>query len=74
MDGMLTVHEGVILIAVLVGMRQRNLNIFALNMNDGIERIDGHVLREQIEKTVLGNKFLAVIDERQTRVEISVVT
>ena len=71
---MLTVDEGVILIAVLVGMGECYLDIFPFQMNDRIERIDRHILRQQIQQTVLRNEFLAVIDERQTGVEVGIVT
>ena len=74
LDGMLTVDERVILVAVLVGVGEGNLDVFALDMNDRVERTDGHVLRQQVQQTVLGDKFLTVIDEREPGVEVSVVT
>ena len=73
LDGVLTIDERVILIAVLVGVRQGNLDVFAHDMNDRVERRDGHILRQEVEQTVLGGIFLAVIDERQTGVEVRVV-
>ena len=45
LDGMLTVDEGEILITVLVRMRQCDLDIFAFDMNDRIQRINRHIFR-----------------------------
>ena len=73
LDGMLAVDEGVILIAVLVGMGEGNLDIFALDMDDRIKGRDRHILRQQIQQTVLGDEFLAVIDKRQAGIEVRIV-
>ena len=63
LDCMLTIDERVVFIAVLISMGQRDLNIFAYDVNDRIERIDGHILRQQVEQTVLAHEAFAIIDE-----------
>ena len=73
LDRVLTVDEGEILIAVLVGVGQRDLYIFAFEVNNRVERIDRHVLRQEVQETVLGGVFLAVIDQRQAGIEVCVV-
>ena len=50
--GMLTVYKAVILFSILVGMGKSYLNIFAFNMNDGIKRVYGHIVNEQILQSV----------------------
>ena len=70
---MLAVDERVVLVAVLVRVRQGYLYIFSYDMNDRVERRDGHVLRQQVQQTVLGDKLLIVINECQSGVEIGVV-
>ena len=42
-------------------------------MNNRIQRSLRHILRQQVEQTVLGNKFLSVIDECQTGIQVRVV-
>ena len=74
LDRVLTVDEGVVLVAVLVGMGQRYLDIFAFEVDDRVERRDRHVLRQEVQETILGGIFLTVIDERQARIEVRVVT
>ena len=49
LDGVLAVDEGEILLVRLVGMGQRDLDIFAFDMDDGVERIDRHILRQQVQ-------------------------
>ena len=44
--GVLAVDEREIFVVILVGMRQGYLNILALEVNNRIERIDGHILRQ----------------------------
>ena len=73
LDGMLAIDERVILIAILVSMGKCNLNIIALEVNNRIEGLNGHILREQVKQTIAGNEFLAVIRERETCIEVSVV-
>ena len=74
LDRVLTVDEREILIAVLVGVGQRNLYIFAFEVNNRVERIDRHVLRQEVQETVLGGVFFAVIDQRKAGIEVCVVT
>ena len=44
LGGMLTVHERVILLAILIGMGESNLDILAFEMDDGIDALGGHVI------------------------------
>ena len=55
-------------------MGQCNLDILAFEMDDRVERTNGHIFRQQVQQAVLGNEFFAVINQRQTRIEIGVVT
>ena len=42
--GMLSIDERIVLLAILVSMSEGNLNILALQVNDGIEWIVGHTV------------------------------
>ena len=74
LDGVLAVDEGVVLVAVLVGVGQRNLDIFAFEVDDRVERRDRHILRQEVQETILRGIFLAVINECQAGIEVRVVT
>ena len=68
--GVLTVDEGEILFARLIGMRQRNLYILTGEMYDGVQRLGCHVLPEQVEQTVATDKAFAVVAQGETGVQI----
>ena len=73
LNSMLAVHKREILIAVLVRVCQSYLDVFTFQMNNWIKRTDGHILRQQVEQTVLRHKFLAVIHQRQAGIQIRIV-
>ena len=50
--GVLSVYEGMIFLAVLVGMREGNLDVLTLHVYDGIERFGGHRVCEQVGESV----------------------
>ena len=49
LNSVLTIDEGVILLARLIGMSERNLYILALEVNDRIEWLHGHIVGEQVK-------------------------
>ena len=73
LDGILAVDEGVVFVAGLVGVGECYFDVFAGDMDDGIERFGGHSLGEQVVEAVLGDEFLAVIYEREAGVQVRVV-
>ena len=52
LSGMLTIHERMVLLTILVGMRKGNLNVLALDMNDRVEGIARHIVFQKILKSV----------------------
>ena len=52
LNGMLTIDERVILLAILVGMGKGYLDVLALQVDDGIEGIAGHAVLQQVFETV----------------------
>jgi hypothetical protein len=58
--GVLPVHERVVLLAVLVSMGDGHLDIFAVEVDDGVQLLGGEVLVEQVLQPVLGVVLLAV--------------
>ena len=73
LDGVLAIDEGIILLAILVGMREGNLDIVALQMDDGIEGIAGHTVLQQILQTSAGEDATTVVHNGQSRIQISIV-
>ena len=73
LNGMLAVDEGEILVVILVGMSQRYLDIFTAEVNDGIQRLHIHVLRQEVKQSVLRVELLPVEVEREARIEVRIV-
>ena len=73
LSGMLSVHETVVFLTVLVGVRQHHLDVVALKMYDGVEGLRCHVFLKKIQQTVTALILLAVEHDEQTYVKVSVV-
>ncbi len=71
--GVLTIDEAVILLAVLIGMGKRDLDVLALDMHNGIKRVGGHVVNQQILQSVAALDAPAIVHDGQARVEVSIV-
>ena len=71
--GVLSVHERVILLAILVGMRESYLDVLTLHVYYGVERVGSHRVGEQICQAVAREDAPTVVHNRKTRVEICVV-
>ena len=70
----LPVDKAVILFAILIGMRESNLNIFAHNVDNGIQAIIGHGVVEQVFQTITALDAPTIIHNGETTIQISVVT
>ena len=73
LSGVLTVDEGVVFLAALVGVGYGHLYVIPLKMNRRIERIGGHVVAQQIEQTVTRDVALAVENDGEAGIEESIV-
>ena len=71
--GMLAVDKRVILLAGLIRVRKRNLDILALQMNDRIKRLSGHVLPQEVHQTVFGMKLHPVVFDGEAGIEVGVI-
>ena len=71
---MLTVHKAMILFSILVCMGESYLNILAFNMNDGVKRVYGHIVDEQILQPIAALDAAPVIHNGKPRVEIGIVS
>ena len=49
---MLSVHERIVLLAILIGMREGYLYVLTLHVDDGIHGVSGHGIGEQIFQTI----------------------
>src|SRR5574344_2080707 len=73
LGGMLTVDKRVILLAILVGVGEGNLDVLALEVDDRIETVTRHRVVEKIFESVATKDAPSVIHDGKPRVEISVV-
>ena len=71
--GVLPVDERIIFFAVLVGVRDGHFNVFAVQVDDGIQDFGGEVVVEQVFKPVFRNVFLAVEGNCQAGIQKNVV-
>ena len=69
----MTVDKGIVLLAVLVGVGQGNLQIVVLELNGRIKTRLGHVLLQQIEQSPLRLKNAAVEMDGQTGIQVGVI-
>ena len=74
LGGMLAVDEGIIFLAVLVGMGEGYFDVLAFQVDNVVKALAGHIIFQQIFQTVTRDNALAVVDEGQTCVQVSVVT
>ena len=73
LGGMLTVDKRVILLAILVGMGEGNLDVLALEVDDRIETVTRHRVVEKIFESVAAQDAPSVIHDGKPRVEIGIV-
>jgi len=73
LGGMLTVDKRVVLLAILVGVSNRHLDVIALEMDYRIERVHGHVLLQQVYQTVPRHVAVTVEHDGQAGVEVGVI-
>ena len=71
---MLPIDERIILFAVLVAVCEGNFDVFALQMNNRIQGLRGHVFVEQIEQAVFRKDLFSVVIDCQPGIEIGVIT
>ena len=70
----LTVHEGIIFLAVLFTVGKGQFNIVSFEVNDRIaNRIRRGLAHQKIQQAVLRKKLLAVEVKTQPRIEVSVI-
>ena len=60
LSGMLSVDKRVIFFAILIGMCEGYLYVFALHVNDRIKGVDGHCVGEQVGQSVARKDAMAV--------------
>ena len=73
LSGVLTVHERMVLLAILVGMSEGNLYVLALEVDDRIDAVVGHGVVEQVFQTMATQDAAPVVHYRKPRVQISIV-
>jgi hypothetical protein len=69
----LAVDEGIVFLTALGGVREGDLDILADKMDGRIERLVLHFLAQKIQQTILGAEFLAIENDRKSRIEIRII-
>jgi hypothetical protein len=65
----LAIDEGPVFLAVVIAVGERDLDIIALEMDDGVERLAAKFLGQEILQAVLGAEGFAVERESEPAVE-----
>ena len=72
--GVLSVDKAMILFTILISVCESNLNIFAHNVDNGIQAIIGHGVVEQVFQAISALNAPPIIHNGETTIQISVVT
>ena len=72
--GVLTIDETMIFLTILIGMRESDFYIFSHDMHNRIKSVVRHVIVQQIGQTIAAFDATTVIHNRQSTVQIGVVT
>ena len=73
LGGVLTIHEGIVLLAILIGMGKGNLDIFALHVDNLIETLVGHIIGQEILQTMTAEDAATIVHDGESGVQISIV-
>ena len=71
---MLTIHERVILLAILIGMSESNFDILSLHVNNRIQWINGHIISQKVLQTMSTKYTTTIVHNGQSCVQIGIVT
>ena len=71
--GMLAVDEGIVLLAILVGMGEGYLDVVALQMDNGVQGIVRHAVLQQVFQPVTRQDATTVIHDGQAGIQVGVV-
>ena len=71
--GVLAVDKRVVFLAVLVGVGEGNLDIFAFEVDDGVEGIVGHPVFQQVLQTVARQDAPAIVHDGQASIQVGIV-
>ena len=73
LGGMLTIHEGIVLLAILIGMGKGNLDVFALHVDNLIKTLVGHIIGQEILQTMTAEDAATIVHDGESGVQISIV-
>ena len=73
LGGVLTIHEGIVLLAILIGMGKGDLDIFALHVDYLIETLVGHIIGQEILQTMTAEDAATIVHDGESGVQISIV-
>lgn len=71
--GVLPVDERIKFFSILVVVGDNDLDVVAFEMYHRVERRSGHLFVEQVDESVFGRIAHAVVDKRETRIEVGII-
>ncbi len=73
LGGVLAVYEGIVLLAILIGMGKGNLDVFALHVDNLVKTFIGHVIGQEILQTMTAEDAATIVHDGESGVQISIV-
>ena len=71
--GVLPVYERIVVLAALLAVGERDLDVLPHQMDRRIQRLALHLLAQQIQQAVLRPEFLAVENDRQAGIQVGII-
>ena len=73
LGSVLTIDEGIVFLAILIGMGKGYLNILALHVNNLIETLIGHIVAQKVLQTMTAEDTATIVHDGETCIQISIV-
>jgi len=70
----LSVDEGVVLFAILIGVGKGYFDVFAMQMDNGVKFLRRHTVFEKVHQSVARNEATTIVDDGKPRIQIGVIT
>ena len=73
LGSMLTIDEGIVFLAILIGMGKGYLNILTLHVDNIIETLIGHIVAQKVLQTMTAEDTATIVHDGETCIQISIV-
>ena len=73
LGSMLTIDEGIVFLAILIGMGKGYLNILTLHVDNIIETLIGHIVAQKVLQAMTAEDTATIVHDGETCIQISIV-